>query len=55
MNNLSLFQNSVSFGKGFGKTVQRSVFPLNLRLIYQKLKFWKILTYLDYLLNEVCK
>jgi hypothetical protein len=38
-----LFQNSVSFGQALGKTGQKPGFPLNLRKLFQKLKFWNSL------------
>jgi len=40
---LSHFQNSVSFGNGFEKPAFWLVFLLNLRELFQKLKFWKSL------------
>jgi hypothetical protein len=42
---LSCSQNSVSFGNSFGKAAKSPLFPLNLRLLSQKLKFWESLSF----------
>jgi hypothetical protein len=49
LSELSLFQNPVGFGQALGKTGQKPGFPLNLRKLFQKLKFWNSLKLLNLL------
>jgi hypothetical protein len=38
--------------QALGKTGKSPVFPLNLRKLFQKLKFWKSLSYLETSVSE---